>query len=75
MESNNLDNRLFEKGDLRFARLRKTLDSVNVSLRKAGIGTKRKHADVLSLEDEQVIWESGFVYTDSLWNLTRAISA
>ena len=58
---------------MRFAPLRKTLDSVNVSLRKAGIDTKCKHADVLSLENQQVIWERGFVNTDSLWNLTRAV--
>ena len=73
MESNKLDYCLLAKEDLRFAPLRKTLDSVSVSLRKAGIGMKCKHADVLSLEEEQVIWDSGFINTDSPWNLTRAV--
>ena len=67
MQSNKLDYRLFEIGDLRFTDLGKTLDTVCVSLRKQGIGVSRNHAAIVSPGDEQIMWDSGIVGTDGPW--------
>ena len=49
-----------------------TLDTVSVSLRKEGIGTEVKHANVISMEDEDSMWEKGVIDTTSPWALIRA---
>ena len=73
MEKNKLSYRLFDTSDLRFSDLRKTLDTVCVDLRKNGIGVSRNHAPVFFPEDEQLMWDSGTVGTDSPWKLLRAV--
>ena len=60
MQDNKLSYRLFDRSDLQFQDLRKTLDTVSVSLRKDGIGALQQHAAVISPADEDLMWESGF---------------
>ena len=73
MQGNKVTFRFFDKSDLKFRDLRNTLDSVCVSLRKEGIGAVRKHAAVISLDDERIMWESGVLGTDSPWALVHAV--
>ena len=72
MQDNKLSYRLFDRSDLRFQDLRKTLDTVCVSLRKDGIGALQQHAAVISPADEDLMWESGTLGMDNPWALTRA---
>ena len=72
MQANKLPYRLFDAGDPRFLELRNTLDTVSMSLRKDGIGASKSHAAVISVEDENLMWDSGVVGTDSPWAVVRA---
>jgi len=57
------DNKLlvnfFDEKDNSFAQLRKVLDARMKELLSKGLGTKPKKADVLSEEDEDILWSSG----------------
>ena len=72
MTENKLGFNLLDKTDLRFRDLRNTLDTLCVSLRKKGLGATRKHAAVISIEDEKLMWESGVLGEDNPWCLVRA---
>lgn len=73
MHNNKLDYCLFNKADFRFQDLQNTLDSVQVSLRKEGIGAIRKNTAVTMKEDEDLLWSSGVIGTDLPWPLLRAV--
>ena len=73
LRSNKVPLNIFDKHDLRFSELRNTLDTVSVSLRKQGIGAEVCHAAVISLEDENLIWESGVVGFEPPEALLRAV--
>ena len=49
-----------------------TLDTVCVALRKEGIGADVKHATVISLEHEELMWKKGAIGVDSPASLLRA---
>lgn len=70
MHDNKLSFRLFDKSDLRFLDLRKTLDTVCVSLWKDGIGALQQHAVVISPADEELVWKSGTLGIEKPWALT-----
>ncbi len=72
LQSNNVALNLFDTSDLRFMDLHKTLDTVCVALRKEGIGASVKHAAVISLTDENIMWEKGILGTSAPWPLLRA---
>ena len=63
---------LFDKSDLYFRDLHNTLDTVIVSLRKAGVATEVKHAGVISLDDKDGLWAKGVIGTASPWPLLCA---
>ena len=55
MQNNKLFYRLFNKSDLRFLDLQKTLDTVCVLLQKDGIGAVHQHVAVISPADEALM--------------------
>ena len=71
--SNKIPFNLFDKGDHRFQDLHKTLDTVCVSLRKEGIGAEVKHAPMISMEHEDIMWQSGVLGCSSPYPLLRAV--
>ena len=72
LQANKVPFNLFDKSDLRFRDIHMTLDTVSVSIRKEGVGTEVKHANVISMEDEDSMWEKGVIDTTSPWALLRA---
>ncbi len=52
-----------DKNDHRFTTLHKTLDSLFNKLHADGIGRKTKQAEILSAEDEKLLWNSGVLNT------------
>lgn len=72
LQANKLPFNLFDKSDLRFRDLHNTLDCVSVSLRKKGVGTEVNHSAVMSIEDENAIWDKGVAGDSSPWPLLRA---
>ena len=72
LHANKVPFNLFDKSDLRFRDLHNTLDSVSASLLKKGIGADVNHAAVLSIEDENAMWEKGVVGDSTPWQLLRA---
>ena len=67
MQGNKLSFRLFDKSDLR-----KTLDTVCVSLRKDGIGALQQLLLASSPADEELMWESGTLGMENPWALKHA---
>ena len=72
MQDSKLSFRLFDKMDLRFLDLWKTLNTVCVSLWKDGIGRLQQHAVVISPADEELKRESGTLGMENPWALARA---
>ena len=50
-----------------------TLDTVCISLRKEGVGTEVKHAAVVSVEHEDILWNKGVLGIASPESLLRAV--
>ena len=73
MHANKVPFNIFDKSDMQFRDLHMTLDTVCVSLRKEGIGASVKHADVISLEHEELMWQKGVLGVHSLDSLLRAV--
>lgn len=57
MQVNKVPYSVFDKKDLRFCDLMHTLDTISSDLHRQGIGAQRKHASVITLDDENVLWE------------------
>ena len=57
---------------MRFRDLHMTLDTVCVVLRKQGIGADVKHAAVIPLEHDELMWSTGVVGVESPTSLLRA---
>ena len=56
----------FEKTDLHFQDLYNMLDCVCVKkLRKSGVGAEVHHAPIITLQQEDAMWESGALGTDN----------
>ena len=72
LHSNRVPFNIFDKADMRFRDLHMTLDTVCVALRKEGIGADVKHAAVISLEHEELMWKKGAIGVDSPASLLRA---
>ena len=73
LHSNKVPLNIFDKSDMRFRDLHMTLDTVCVSLRKEGVGTEVKHADVVSVEHEDILWNKGVLGIASPESLLRAM--
>ena len=65
MHSNRVPFNIFDKADMCFHDLHTSLDTVCVVLRKEGIGAQVKHAVVISLEHEKLMWKEGALGVDS----------
>ena len=63
----------FDEKDPNFSGLRGARDTVSRQLRQDGIGTAVKHADVLSYEEEALLWNKGLLGTDSPRALFNAV--
>ncbi len=59
--------------DGRFARTCAVLDARMKELTKDGVGTVRKQAQPLSVEQEDLLWTSGVFSLNSGWGLTYAV--
>ena len=46
---------VFDKNDLQFRDLMHTLNAISSDLHRQGIGAKRKHASVITVDDENVL--------------------
>ena len=57
MQANKAPFSIYDKRDLRFRDLMKTMDSVSSELHRQGIGAQRKHASVITQDDETMLWE------------------
>ena len=73
MHANKIPFNIFDKADMRFRDLHMMLDTVCVSLRKEGIGAEVKHAAVISLEHEELLWQKGALGVHSPDSLLRAV--
>ena len=72
MQANKIPFNIFDKADMRFLDLHNTLDTVCVSLHKDGMGAEVKHAGVISLEHEVLMWQKGALGVQSPDSLLRA---
>ena len=62
-----------DKKDQRFRVLHKSLDSLFRQLRTENIGTSVRHAEVFTKSDEDKLWETGVLGTDSPKSLLNAV--
>ena len=61
-----------DKKDYNFTQLHNTLDSLFSKLHSEGIGRQTKKAEVLSLDEENKLWESGTLNTTTPRGLLNA---
>ncbi len=61
-----------DKKDHRFTALHKTLDSLFNKLHADGIGRNLKKNEILTVEDEKLLWESGVLNTSTPRGLLNA---
>ena len=61
-----------DKKDYNFTQLHNTLDSLFSKLHSEGIGRQTKKAEVLSLDEEKKLWESGTLTTTTPRGLLNA---
>ena len=64
---------IFSKNDVRFRSFHGTMESVFQSLHKKGIGAEVKHTEVISNEEEALIWSKGIIGSHSPRALLRAV--
>ena len=65
--------RLADPANPAFRPLHRTLDNIYRQLHAEGVGTKRKQAEVLSVEEEEQLWSTGAVGTASPSSLLGAV--
>lgn len=51
--------------DTEFNTMREVLDPKMKSLSKQGIGLTRRQADIISIDQENIMWQKGMLGTDS----------
>ena len=59
--------------DTSFSRIRNCLDNTMKATAAEGIGLERKQADVISQEEEELLWERGILGSDTPLQLLRAV--
>ena len=62
-----------DANDHKFKDLHAALDNLGRQLRSEGVGAEVKHASVISLEEEEALWEQGILGCDSPKSLLRAV--
>ena len=62
-----------DENDPNYAGLRGTRDTVTCELRSDGIGATVKHAEVISREEEELLWSSGIMGVDNPRALANAV--
>ena len=73
LHSNKVPLNIFDKSDMRFRDLHMTLDTVCVSLRKEGVGTEVRHAAVIPIEHEDILWKRGVLGVATPESLLRTV--
>ena len=58
VHSNGVVHNFLDKSDVRFCVLHQTLDTVISDLHSKGVGAEKKSANVISFEDEELLWKS-----------------
>ena len=61
MQKNKAEFSIMDKADRRFRELHLTLDSVSSELHRSGGGVTRNSARVISVEDENILWEKNIL--------------
>ena len=75
MRSHNPDTPNFmDRKNTQFQGLHGTLDNVFRKLHENGIGAKVKHAEVITKDEENQLWDSGVIGIDSPRSLQNAVS-
>ena len=64
---------IFAKDDVRFRNFRGTMESVFQQLHKKGVGAVVKHASVITVDEENHIWQQGIIGDHSPTALLRAV--
>ena len=62
-----------DKNDATFATFQTALDNVFKNLRVGGVGSKARHTESISIEDENRLWDSGAINTRTPLGLLRAV--
>ena len=61
------------KKDWRFRELNGCIESTYINLRKQGIGTEVKHTPIITMEEENQLWERGVSGTETPTKLQRSV--
>ena len=64
---------IFNKDDPQFHDLQCTMDLVSSELHRKGIGTERKHASVITIEDKDALWAAGLFGTSTPLSLQHIV--
>ena len=64
---------IFNKDDPQFHDLQCTMDLVSSELQRKGIGTERKHASVITIEDKDALWAAGSFGTSTPLSLQHTV--
>ncbi|XP_066288271.1 zinc finger MYM-type protein 3-like [Branchiostoma lanceolatum] len=67
------DMNFLDKKDSRFAEFRKALDARMKELAAAGVGAERRQADPLTQEDEDKLWTTGTISTNTSMGLSYCV--
>ena len=73
LHSNKVPLIIFDKSDMRFRDLHITLDTVCASLSKEGVGTEVRHAAVIPIEHEDILWKKGVLGVATPESLLRTV--
>ena len=63
----------FNKNDPAFTSFQATLDNLFKSLRKDGIGAEASHAETITPDEEDTLWETGVLNIDTPKGLLRCV--
>ncbi len=64
---------MFNKKDPRFETLHQTMDSVYTNLRSDGNGASKHSTEIISQDEENLLWKTGSLSTNDPQSLIRAV--
>ena len=73
LDKNPLAQKFLDQVNPTFRDIHHACDSVYRNLRQQGVGTQVRHAEVITADEENVLWSSGVIGTDTPVSLQRAV--
>ena len=73
LEKHPLAPKFLDQGNPRFKDIHLACDSTYRELHQQGVGTKIRHAPVISCQDENKLWRTAVIGTETPLNLQRAV--